>query len=35
MLADAGFRVGLNPDDRTITTTTSRREFELPAICSE
>ena len=29
MLADAGFRVGLNPDDRTITTTTSRREFEL------
>ena len=29
MLADAGFRVGLNPDDRTITTTTSRREFQL------
>ena len=29
MLADAGFRVGLNPDDRSITTTSSRREFEL------
>lgn len=29
LLADAGFRVGLNPDDRTITTTSSRREFEL------
>ena len=29
MLADAGFRVGLNPDDRTITTTSARREFEL------
>jgi|GEM_PF-262903 len=29
MLADAGFRVCLNPDDRTITTTTARREFRL------
>ncbi|MEM8706704.1 MAG: adenosine deaminase [Actinomycetota bacterium] len=29
MLADAGFRIGLNPDDRSITTTSSRREFEL------
>lgn len=29
MLADAGFRVGLNPDDRSITTTSSRREFRL------
>jgi len=29
MLFDAGFRVTLNPDDRAITTTTSRREFEL------
>ena len=29
LLADAGFRVGLNPDDRSITTTSSRREFEL------
>ncbi len=29
LLADAGFRVGLNPDDRSITTTSSRREFQL------
>jgi len=29
MLADAGFRVGLDPDDRSITTTSPRREFEL------
>lgn len=29
MLFDAGFRVTLHPDDRTITTTTSRREFDL------
>jgi adenosine deaminase len=29
LLADAGFRVGLNPDDRSITTTTARREFQL------
>ena len=29
LLADAGFRVGLNPDDRSITTTSARREFEL------
>ncbi|MEM9465996.1 MAG: adenosine deaminase [Actinomycetota bacterium] len=28
-LADAGFRVGLNPDDRSITTTTARRELIL------
>ncbi len=31
MLRDAGFRVTLNPDDRAITTTTSRRELELAA----
>jgi adenosine deaminase len=29
LLADAGFRVGLHPDDRSITTTSARREFEL------
>ncbi|MEM9519124.1 MAG: adenosine deaminase [Actinomycetota bacterium] len=29
LLADAGFRVGLNPDDRSITTTSARREFAL------
>lgn len=29
MLADAGFRVCLNPDDRAITTTTARRELRL------
>ena len=29
LLADAGFRICLNPDDRTITTTSARREFEL------
>jgi len=29
MLADAGFRVCLNPDDRAITTTTARRELHL------
>ena len=27
MLADAGFRICLNPDDRSITTTTARREL--------
>ena len=31
MLFDAGFRVTINPDDRAITTTTARREFELAA----
>ena len=31
LLFDAGFRITLNPDDRAITTTTSRREFELAA----
>lgn len=29
LLADAGFRVTLNPDDRSITTTTASREHEL------
>lgn len=29
LLGDAGFRIGLNPDDRSITTTTPRREFVL------
>lgn len=31
LLFDAGFRVTLNPDDRAITTTTSRRELDLAA----
>lgn len=31
LLADAGFRITLSPDDRTITTTTPTREFELVA----
>lgn len=31
LLFDAGFRVTLNPDDRVITTTSSRREFALAA----
>lgn len=30
-LFDAGFRITLNPDDRAITTTSARREFELAA----
>ena len=29
LLRDAGFRVTLNPDDRSITTTSARRELEL------
>ncbi len=29
MLFDAGFKVSVNPDDRTITTTTAAREYEL------
>ena len=29
LLADAGFSVALNPDDRSITTTSSRRELQL------
>jgi adenosine deaminase len=31
LLFDAGFRISLNPDDRAITTTTARREFERAA----
>ncbi|MDW3219272.1 MAG: adenosine deaminase [Acidimicrobiales bacterium] len=31
LLFDAGFRITLHPDDRAITTTSARREFELAA----
>ena len=31
LLRDAGFRVTLNPDDRSITTTSARRELDLAA----